>query len=185
VITTINPVGHKYTKEEILAGALQAALADGLSQLTFGRLAKHLGISDRIIVYYFPSKDELISEVLFAMGGTLQQTLAQAFATPVADHLELVRRAWPVLADQRSDEIFALFFEANGLAVAGVEPYRSVVPALIDAWLAWSTELVKGSPARRRAQAEAAIALTDGLLLLRQLSGPAAADRAAKALGVR
>ncbi len=178
-------MGHKYTKEEILAGGLEAALADGLSQLTFGRLARRLGISDRIIVYYFPSKDDLIAEVLFAMGITLQNTLAPAFDARAADHLELVRRAWPVLATRQADPIFALFFEANGLAAAGIEPYGTVVPALIEAWVAWAAEFLSGTPARRRAQAEAAVALTDGLLLLRLLAGPDAANRAAKALGVR
>ena len=57
-------MGHKYSREEILDGALRTALTDGLSQLTFGRLARRLGVSDRVIVYYFPSKTELIVSVL-------------------------------------------------------------------------------------------------------------------------
>ena len=61
-------MGHKHTKAEILDGALAAAFDDGLSQLTFGRVAKRLGISDRIVVYYFPTKDDLIGEVILAMG---------------------------------------------------------------------------------------------------------------------
>jgi len=48
-------MGHKHTKEEILDGALRAALDEGLSQLTFGRLAKRMGMNDRMIVYYFPT----------------------------------------------------------------------------------------------------------------------------------
>ena len=43
-------MGHRHTKEEILEGAVAAAFEDGLSQLTFGRLAKRLGINDRTIV---------------------------------------------------------------------------------------------------------------------------------------
>ncbi len=85
-------------------GALQAAFDDGLSQLTFGRLAKRLGISDRIVVYYFPTKDDLIGEVITSMGLQLQHTLAAAFATPALDHVDLIRAAWPVLArTDRSD----------------------------------------------------------------------------------
>ena len=53
-------MGHKHTKSEILDGALAAAFEDGLSQLTFGRVATRLAISDRIVVYYFPTKDDLI-----------------------------------------------------------------------------------------------------------------------------
>jgi AcrR family transcriptional regulator len=163
-------MGHRHTKEEILAGALAAAFADGLSQLTFGRVAKKLGISDRIVVYYFPTKDDLIGEVLVAMGTQLQQTLAPTFASPAADYIELLRSAWPILAQPDADPIFALFFEASGLAATGIEPYSA---------------FVRGTPARRRTEAETAIAVLDGLLLLRQVAGPAAADRVAKRLGVR
>jgi AcrR family transcriptional regulator len=178
-------MGHKHTKDEMLEGAVTAALEDGLSQLTFGRLAKRLGTSDRIIVYYFPTKDDLIGDVLIAMGLRLQAILAEAFTTPSANHLELARAAWPVLARPGVDPIFALFFEANGLASAGREPYRTLVPRLVDAWIDWAATMFDGPPARRRAEAEAGIALVDGLLLLRQISGAQAANRAATALGVR
>jgi AcrR family transcriptional regulator len=176
-------MGHKHTKSEILDGALAAAFDDGLSQLTFGRIAKRLGISDRIVVYYFPTKDDLIGEVLFAMGAELQETLAPAFASPAANHLELLRAAWPILARPEADLVFALFFEAGGLAATGREPYRNLVPQLVDAWIAWASEFIAGPPSRRRAEAEAAIAMLDGLLLLRQLAGPDAADRAARRIG--
>ena len=178
-------MGHKHSRDEILAGALAAAFEDGLSRLSFGRVAKHLGVNDRIVVYYFPTKDDLVSEVVVAMGIQLQQTLAPAFASPAADHLDLLRTAWPILAHPEADPVFALFFEANGLAAAGRAPYADLVPQLVDAWIAWAAEFLAGGPEQRRIEAETAIALVDGLLLLRQLAGPEAADRAARRLGIR
>ena len=181
-------MGHKHSKTEILEGALATAFADGLSQLTFGRVARRLGISDRIVVYYFPTKNDLIGEVIFAVGIELQQTLGQAFTTRAKDHLDLVRTAWPIFTDPESkaetDAVFALFFEANGLAVSGREPYRTLVPALVEGWISWASEFVDGPAEGRQAEAEAAIALIDGLLLLRQLAGADAAERAAHRLGV-
>ena len=177
-------MGHKHTKEQILEAALAAARDDGLSQLTFGRLAKRLGINDRIVVYYFPTKNDLVGDVLASMGSELQQTLAEAFTAPATDHLEVARAAWPILAHPDADPTFALFFEANGLASAGREPYRTLVPSLVEAWIDWVAELIEGTPTQRRAEAEAAIALIDGLLLLRQLVGPASADRAARRVGI-
>lgn len=172
-------MGHKHTKADLLEGALAAAFEHGLSQLTFGRVAKRLGISDRIVVYYFPTKDDLIGEVLYAMGAELQATLAPTLTTPAADHLELLRTAWPILARVESDPVFALFFEAGGLAAAGREPFRTLVPQLMQAWIEWAAEFVEGTRTRRCAEAEAAIAMLDGLLLVRQLAGPEVADRAA------
>ena len=178
-------MGHKHDKEEILAGAVAAALEEGLSQLTFGRVARQLAIPDRTVVYYFPTKNDLVGAVLGAIGLQVQQILAEAFAERAPDHQALVRAAWPVLAHADVDPLFALFFEANGLAAAGREPYRSLVPALVEAWIVWASEFVAGTPRQRRAEAEAAIVLVDGLLLLRLLAGPSAADRAARRLGVR
>lgn len=177
-------MGYRHTKQEILDGALAAAFDDGLSQLTFGRVAKRLGINDRTVVYYFPTKEGLLTEVVTSMGLQLQQTLGEAFASPAADHVELARAAWPVLARDETDRIFALFFEANGLAATGRAPFDTLVPQLVEAWIAWLMLFLTGSEQQRRSEAEAAIAVIDGLILLRLLAGPAAASRAATRLGV-
>lgn len=177
-------MGYKHTKQDILEGALAAAVDDGLSQLTFGRLARRLGINDRTVVYYFPTKDDLVTEVVMSMGVQLQLMLGHAFSAPADNHLELARAAWPVLARAEADHLFALFFEANGLAAAHRAPYNTLVPQLIHAWANWLMNFLTGTTKKRRAEAEAAIALVDGLLLLRQLAGPAAAARAAGRLGI-
>ena len=177
-------MGYRHTKEEILAGALAVAFASGMNQLTFGRVAKELGINDRVVVYYFPSKDDLVGEVLASVGIQLQQALEPAFGSPSADHRELVRAAWPIMTRPEADAIFALFLESNGLAVSGREPYRTLVPLLVEGWIAWAAGQLKGTLAERREEAETAIALLDGLLLLRQMAGGAAAERAARRIGV-
>jgi AcrR family transcriptional regulator len=177
-------MGYRHTKQEILDGAIAVAFEDGLSRLTYGRVARQLDISDRVVVYYFPSKDDLVSEVLMFVGTQLQQTLEPALESPLSDHLELVQAAWPIVAQADADAVFALFFEANGLAAAGREPYRTLVPQLVDVWITWAAGFLCGTPAQRRTEAETAIALLDGLLLLRQLAGPAAATRAATRVGV-
>ena len=80
------------------------------------------------------------------------------------------------------ERVFALFFEANGLATIGREPYATLVPQLVQGWIEWAAALIDGTPRERRAAAEAAIAVLDGLYLLRLLAGTDAADRAAAAL---
>ncbi len=177
-------MGHKHSRDEILTGAVETAIRDGLSQLTFGRVAKHLGINDRTVVYYFPTKDDLVGDVLASMGAQLQHTLAPALQGPVADHLELLRAAWPILATEEADPTFSFFFEANGLAVAGREPYATAVRGLVATWIDWTAEFVDGDDEYRRVEAETAIALLDGLLLLRLLAGPPASERAARRLGI-
>lgn len=173
-----------HDRAQILQGALDAAFADGLSSLTFGRVARRLGINDRTVVYYFPTKVDLITEVITSMGAQFQAAIADAFVTPAEDHLELARTAWPILINDDFDPIFALFFEANGLAAAGIDPYQTLIPHLIQGWIDWTAELVVGTPDHRHAEATAAIALIDGLLLLRQLAGHDTAQQAATRIGV-
>ncbi|MGA9278162.1 hypothetical protein, partial [Ilumatobacter sp.] len=129
--------------------------------------------------------NDLIGEVVVAMGVELQHTLEPVLAENVADHVELIAAVWPVVATVESDAVFALFFEANGLAASGREPYDSLVPSLVEMWIAWASDFIDAPAGVRRVEAETAIAVLDGLLLLRQLAGPEAADRAAERLGVR
>jgi AcrR family transcriptional regulator len=176
-------MGYRHTKDDILGGAIAAAFDEGLSQLTFGRLAKRLRISDRIIVYYFPTKADLITEVLRALGSQLQAALLTTFSTRPADHRALLRAVWPRLTRPDADPVFSLFFEAAGLAAAGREPYHSFVPQLVRGWIDWAADHLSGTPAARRREAAAAIATIDGLLLLRRLAGPDTANLAARRIG--
>ena len=91
---------------------------------------------------------------------------------------------WIVLSVGIAGSSFALFFEASGLAAAGCEPYRSLVPRLVEGWIEWAGDFISGTAAHRRTEAATMIAVIDGLLLLRQLAGPEVADRAARGLGV-
>ena len=178
-------MGYRHSREDILDGALEAALAEGLSPLTFGRLAKRLGVSDRVIVYYFPTKTDLVLSVLELIAARLQSILVGAFTQRASGHLELVRAAWPHLATDDIDPIFGLYFEAIGQATAGIEPFVGLSGSLIEGWITWLSGFFDGDPHTCRAEAEATLVLLDGLLLMRQLAGGAAADRAAMQLGVR
>jgi AcrR family transcriptional regulator len=177
-------MGPRHSRERLLEGALQVVLESGLSRLSFGRVAAHLGISDRTVVYYFPTKEQLAADVVAVLGHRLQTTLDVAVDGPAPDHIALLRAAWPVLTHPDADRTFALFFEAVGLAAAGRRPYDTLVPALVDGWIDWAADHLTGPAAERQAEARATVAVADGLLLLRRIAGPDAAASAARRLGV-
>ncbi|WP_143544360.1 MULTISPECIES: TetR/AcrR family transcriptional regulator [unclassified Rhodococcus (in: high G+C Gram-positive bacteria)] len=172
----------RHSREEMLSVALEAALEGGLSRLTFGRLAARLKISDRTVVYYFPTKDDLVTSVLSVVGDRLQTVLAAAFSTPMRDHRALVATAWPVVAQPEYDPLFGLYFEAIGQATAGLEPYRSVASHLVEGWIEWLGGFVVGDAHHRRTEAAAAVAMLDGLLLMRLLGSSDLADTASTSL---
>ena len=71
---------RKHSSDEILAAAVETAFDGGLSQLSFGRVARRLGIADRTVVYYFPTIGDLVASVVVSLGVELQSLLAPAFA---------------------------------------------------------------------------------------------------------
>ncbi|MEN0067617.1 MAG: TetR/AcrR family transcriptional regulator [Myxococcota bacterium] len=171
----------KHSRDAILAEATQLTLEEGLAKLTFGRVAKRLGIPDRTVVYYFPTKGQLREAVLGAAFGHFQGILGTAFDQPAESAAALVGRAWKVVANETADPLFRLFFESVGMAMHDAE-LATTVEGLINAWITSLEPLIAGSPDERRARAEAAVALLDGLVLMRHLAGAEAASRAAEQL---
>lgn len=169
----------------MLAAAVEIARAEGLAAVTFRRVARSIGTNDRTVVYYFPSKTDLLAEVLVAFGQQLQTLLEEAFGDEPLAPDDLLRRSWPVLNRPQERPLFAVFFEVIGQAAVGRAPYDHLAPLLLDGWLQWLEPRVAISdPARRRACSLALLAQLDGLLLLRSVAGDDAAGQAAQALGI-
>jgi AcrR family transcriptional regulator len=177
-------VGYRHSRDELLAAAVELAAEEGLVSLTFGRLAKRVGISDRTVVYYFPTKDDLVRQVLLSFGARMQQLLDDAFGTEPLAPEELAARAWPLLTTAEADGTFALFFELLGLASAGRSPYAELAPLLVEGWVDWLEPHLAVAGPERRDRALALVAVLDGLLLLRQIGGPEASAAAARRLGI-
>lgn len=174
-------MGYRYSLDEVLAAATNTALDHGMTGLTYAQVAERLGTSDRMIVYYFPSKSELIVSVATQLGNELQVLLGEAFGDEPATTDELLAAAWPVLSNKRADRVFGLFFEMIGLASAGQAPYVELVRHLMDSWADWLSERVVGSrPEIRRRRALSVMARIDGLLMIRRVMGTRAADAAAQ-----
>lgn len=157
----------------------------GLSKLTYRRVADRLGIPDRTVVYYFPTKSDLLLAVLAALGERMRRLLdSTATSTPLpAD--ALLAEAWRALGTEQADEPLRVFFQVVGFASAGIEPYPQLAAAVVAEWTEWLEQRIdEADPTRRRAQALASLAQLDGLLLLRRLGGAGAAHEAAGALGL-
>ena len=178
-------MGYRHSSDEIVRAAADATLEHGIGGLTYRRVAERLGTSDRMIVYYLPTKADLVRAAATALSVDVQALLAEAFGDARRTDDELVRMAWPVLSTPQADRVFAVFLEIIGLSAAGHAPYDQIAPALLGGWADWLAERVDAptGEARRRI-ALGVIARVDGLLLVRHTMGAEAGDAAARALGI-
>lgn len=170
-------MGYKHDREAILGAALDVVREDGFAGLTYRAVGVRLGIPDRTVVYYFPWKANLIESVLDRLSSRLRDELAPGSAPQTLE--ATLDEIWRRLATGTADAEFAAVFEMAGLAASGVEPYVSVAPQFLASWVSWLAARLDGSEDERVAQATAAIALLDGLMLIRLVSGAEAADGAA------
>lgn len=177
-------MGHKHSRDALLDAALAVAADEGLHRLSFGRVATRAGTSDRVVVYYFPSKDDLVAGVLDRVGALLLAMLAPVLDGTVDDHRALARTVWSAVGTAGSEPLVAVYVEALGLAASGTAPYTTAAPAVVEAWTGWFAEHLTGDADARRSEARASLALVDGLLLLRVAAGEDAAHDAARALGL-
>lgn len=173
-------MGYKHDRTTILDAGVALVLDDGFAALTFGRIAKQLGLPDRTVVYYFPTKDDLVRTVVNEVGARLFRLVETAFGTAPLSTEALLRRAWPLLCVPEADQLFSVLFE-----LIGSDRQPDLLTAFVAGWIDWLSERVDAStPEARRAGALAVIATIDGLLVLRRAAGADVANEAAVALGI-
>jgi AcrR family transcriptional regulator len=177
-------MGYRHSRDDILGAAVEVALDLGLGGLTFASVSRRLGIPDRTVVYYFPTKADLVSAVLARTTIQLQELLSPALSQEASDESVVLQRSWAMLSGAGSEAAFRVYFESVGLAVRGREPYRSIAHQLIAAWTAWIASRLSGDAATRLDRAHAIVATLDGLLLIRAVAGQGPADAAARGLGL-
>ena len=153
-------------KAQIVQQLTQYVVEHGLADIGLRKLAAVTGTSDRMLIYYFETKDALIGEVL------------QAIAAGLAAQLDLLlgehRRAADVLMNEllamsstpHFYAVIQLWFEVVGLATRGQEPFASNATQIADNWLQWTTSRLADAEADK---AVALFAEVEGRLMLKLL----------------
>lgn len=176
-------MGYRHSRDDILQAAVQVALDSGLGGLTFRTVGRRLQIPDRTVVYYFPSKDDLVAAVLERSTAQLRDLLLPAQEQRVSASV-LLQRSWDALRSPAALGPVRVYLESAGLAAQGREPHRSLAAGLIGTWTTLVSQRLSGDPSTRVDRAHALVATLDGLLLLRAVAGDGPADSAARGFGL-
>jgi AcrR family transcriptional regulator len=147
-------------------------LAEGLADFGLRRVAARLATSDRMLLYYFGAKAELVLAVLIRISERLSGALR---ITPDAMRMKpdaLLARASAQFADPAIAPFMRVWIEVSAIGARGEEPYRAFATQTIAAWLDWlDARLDLPAGQVRKRWAAAILTILEGVALL-ELSRP-------------
>jgi len=124
-------------------------------------LANSVGISDRMLMYYFDTKEELIEASLLLIAEGLSAGLETALPDRSASGARIVSAIVDSTITKESRPVLELWFEVVGLAVRGNQPYKKIAQLFLDEWERWIASKLKPEQQHRApellAQIEGAI----------------------------
>lgn len=143
--------------EKLQDAIVQYLTRHGLADLSLRPLAKAVGSSPRVLLYYFGSKEKMVVKVLAEVR---QRQRASYDQIQAASWAEACWTVWKRMSGSDSEPLFRLFFEAYGIALRHPQIYKTFLRNTIEDWLQFVGDpLCREGYKRREARAFATIVL--------------------------
>ena len=114
-------------------------LVEGLNRTGLRLLADVAGTSDRMLIYYFGSKEALLDTVLQTIAANFTVQLDALLGAERRPADDLLAQLTVVTTNEGFRPAVQLWFELVGLAARGQEPYLSNARLLANKWIEWIT----------------------------------------------
>jgi len=134
-------------REEWTESATDYVLEHGLIGLSLRPLAAQLGTSDRMLLYHFSTKDDLVAAVMRTSNDRSVAEIAEL--PPAPDVRRAVLSLWDAMCTPTLERCQRLYVEAAALGLLGREPYASAVGEANALWTAALTDHLVRSGVRR------------------------------------
>lgn len=159
-------------REELTARVADVLLADGVAQAPLRDLAARLGTSDRMLLYYFEDKADLVRASIAEVAARLDAMLAGGEAAPEpASPGEVLRSTAGFLSGAEIAPFMNVWADILARSGRGEEPFKAIAHARVQASLAsLENRLAVEDPQRRRALAGAILAAVEGVWILETAS---------------
>lgn len=172
-------------RAELVAAMADHLLAEGLAGARLRPMARAAGISDRMLLYYFADKDELLAatlqQVATRLAGLLDAALPDATPRPFA---LLLAQAWGVMGATEGRPYVRLWLELVAQAARGIQPHRAIAGGIFSGFLDWvAARLDIADPNDRHEAAQLLLSMLEGLLVAHAVGARDCADAAARRLG--
>ena len=155
-------------------------LSEGLGAATLRPLAAAAGTSDRMLLYYFADKDELLTATLARIATRMIVQLDGTIpAAPRRSFPVLLEQVWAALASESLQPFMPLWLDLAAGAARGLQPHRDVAGQIADGFLEWiQIRLQPESDGEPSSSAPLFLASIEGMYLLKAIGRGALADSA-------
>lgn len=155
-------------REAVIERMADHLLLEGLGAATLRPLAAAAGTSDRMLLYYFADKDELLSATLQRLAARMTAELDEA--VPIGrlrSFPMLLEEVWAALASHGLKRFMHLWLDLAAGAARGLQPHQNVAGTIADGFLAWVTSRLKAPRGTKLALSAALfLASVEGMLFL-------------------
>ncbi|MFF5404420.1 TetR/AcrR family transcriptional regulator [Streptomyces misionensis] len=155
-------------RAQLVNAAVDYVAAHGLTNLSLRGLGAAIGVSHRMLIHYFGSKERLFAEIVRTSERRLRDQLSRLRMESGLSPADAARLLWQQLTHPRLAGQERLFFEVYGHALRGRPEAASVLEGLVNDWLEplVAAEVAAGAdPAMARSRARLGLATVRGLLL--------------------
>ncbi|MFI5660049.1 TetR/AcrR family transcriptional regulator [Streptomyces sp. NPDC051684] len=155
-------------RANLVVAAVDHVAAHGIGDLSLRGLGAAIGVSHRMLIHYFGSKEQLFVEIVRESERRQRDLLSRLRLDPGLPPADAARRLWRQLADPRLAGQERLFFEICGHALRGRPEAAPFLEGLVTDWLEplVAAEVSAGAdPLVARNRARMGLAMVRGLLL--------------------
>lgn len=153
-------------RAEIVEKLAAHFLVTGLGDTGLRRLAEVADTSDRMLLYYFENKEEILAEVLAAIGGGFSQSLDSVFGTGLLKPARAVDLMWGMLKDDAYAQQLRLWLDLASRASRGDPFFGPIVDQMAEGWISWLEAMIDVADSEKRALAVLIMGALDGQLIL-------------------
>lgn len=154
-------------KRAEIVGKLAAHFIEvGLGDTGVRRLAEVAGTSDRMLLYYFENKEEILAAVLGELGGGFTEVLDAVFGTEPLRPADAVSKIWAMVRDEATAGQLRLWLDLSSRASRGDPFFGAIVEQMAEGWIVWLSGMLDVPAAEKRSLAELIMSAIDGHMVL-------------------
>ncbi|OSZ67077.1 TetR family transcriptional regulator [Sphingomonas sp. IBVSS1] len=170
-------------RERVIAALSAHLLATGLAQTSLRPLAAAAGISDRMLLYYFRDKADVLGTVIGRIADGFAEGLDAALPAEPMPPERLLVAASLLVRSPAMQPSMRLWLDIAAAAARQEPPFPAIASQILDQFMAWlEARMDRPASAERRQLAALLLAVIDGLALFDMAGGTAQADAATAAL---